>query len=236
MSGPRLRRAAPQPRSVLLLLRARALVIGAPIFALAFGALAPSCKRAPPTEEQAPAPAPTTIPEPPPPPLPWFVGSWRGELELEAAAPQEGAGLPKEWTEDPGGGLGPATLSVTIDAERRASGTLEGALHLQLRGVLEDDVLRAQLVSDAPPASPGNDDGPSPEADPTPPQDTAPSSFRGTLVASPGGADSKEQAPLDPPPPLVGTLRLSSGDSLRIRHARVSLERTSAPRGTAPSP
>src|SRR5690606_39662246 len=109
-------------------------------------------------------------------------------------------GLPKEWTEDPGGGLGPATLSVTIDAERRASGTLEGALHLQLRGVLEDDVLRAQLVSDDPPASPGNDDGPSPEADPTPPPDKAPSSVRGTLVAPPRGADSKEQAPPAPPP------------------------------------
>lgn len=181
-------------------------------------ALPLACKRDAPPEDRGQAPEPPAPVEAPPPAPPWFEGTWHGDIELQAAAPQEGAGLPKEWKDDPGGGLGPAKLSLSIDGERRVTGTLVGALRLEVQGLLEDTTLRAQLH-------------------PTQPDEaTATASFRGTLVAAPEGTVHPAQPPPEPPPNLVGTLRLSSGDSLRIRHARVSLERTSPQRKTAPPP
>jgi len=114
--------------------------------------------------------------------------------------------LPTEWQAD----VAPteaAELTLHVDEARNVDGRLEGPFALAVRGSLDEETLRAELE-------------PPPSAVVEPSQ-----RFRGTLVA----ARRAEERLL-----LVGTVRLSSGDSLLVRHGKVSLERASESPPDAP--
>jgi hypothetical protein len=200
-----------------------------------------ACKRGEPkheaserTEQAAPAPAE-------PAPKAWFEGRWQADLELTSAAPTSGAGLPREWKEEPQDLLGPARLEVTFGADKQASGSLRfgsAATHagkptrpLTVLGALQGDTLRATLEPSTSEGATASPPGGSASATPGPVPDTVPDAdaLRGTLVVAP-----PETSPCGPgaePSVLEGTLRLSSGDGLLVRRAKVSLERaeTNAP-------
>lgn len=173
--------------------------------------------------------APESSPEAPPEP-PWYQGTWSADIEFRTAAPQTGAGLPKEWKENEADSVeGRGQLLLELDEKREARGTLSGVIALTIRGSLdEQDTLRAALEA------PSGEEG---------------QTFRGTLVAgpSPGGdapsaPKSEKSAPAEADfgggapvaaqadeRTLTGTLRLSSGDSLLVRHAKVVLKRSARP-------
>lgn len=176
---------------------------------LAVAALTAACQRRGNDEPTPAAPAATESPEaapPPPAPKPWYVGTWRARLEWTAGAPTEGAGLPPEWRED-AAPTEASELTLHVDEARNVDGLLEGPFSLAVRGSMDEETLRAEL-------EPRSSDA-----------DDASEQVRGTLIA----ARTAEEALV-----LVGTVRLSSGDSLLVRHAKVSLERASESPRRAP--
>lgn len=194
-------------------------------------ASAVSCKRSEPEQAEATgangkAPSAPTATPPEPAPKPWFEGRWRAQLDLTAAAPTSGAGLPREWKQEPKEVLGPAHLEVHFGSDEQATGTLHlgsdpdaprPEAPLTLFGALEGDTLRATLE----PAADGT--SPVPEG----------RTLRGTLVAAP--PEGSPCGPGSEPSVLEGTLRLSSGDGLLVRRATVSLERAE-PTASDPAP
>src|SRR5690606_3263784 len=125
-----------------------AVVAAAVLLAAVFGSVccASGCNRQEP-EGAPPDPGATPMAEPPSAPAPaaWFEGMWHGDLELEVAAPQEGAGLPAQWKSDPGGVLGPARLSLSVDGNGVVQGALSGENPLIARGILQEETLRIAL-------------------------------------------------------------------------------------------
>lgn len=183
---------------------------GPTLLLVVIACLAAACRRSTDDQERA-APAVASLPAPapaPPAPPPWYAGAWQGRVEWTSGAPREGAGLPREWLED-AGPLDGADLTLRVDESREVDGRLTGSFSLTVRGRMDDDALRAEL-----------------EPDLRGTQEPAGPVFRGTLVAT-------RHEP-EKPAVLVGTLRLSSGDSLLVRHAKVSLERASESPAAAP--
>lgn len=175
---------------------------------VAVAALSAACQRRGNDEPTPTAPAPTqSKPAPAPPaPKPWYVGTWQARLAWSAGAPTEGAGLPPEWRKD-AAPTEASELTLHVDEARNVDGFLQGPFSLAVRGSMDEETLRAELEPRA--------------SDAVEPSEQV----RGTLIA----ARTAEEALV-----LVGTVRLSSGDSLLVRHAKVSLERASESPRRAP--